>query len=64
MIIIFEADFKNGITLKPGKFKSFVLGNRFRRFWWLWFSVSWLRRVDLRSYHDSISNGLTIWKEK
>jgi hypothetical protein len=39
MIVIFEAS--GPAIWKPGQFRSLLGGRKYRRVWWLWFSVSW-----------------------
>ncbi len=51
MVVIFEVS--TPPILKPGVFRSVLGGRKYRRAWWLFFSVSWWPG-DLQEYGDAV----------
>ena len=53
-------EFDSGIRWSPGRFRSTIGGRKFRRFWWLWFAVTWFAG-DLKEYGDVLRSGTVEW---
>jgi len=51
--------------IRPGYHRgSFAFGQSyFKRIWWLWFAIAWVR-MDLKSYRDYIASGLSEWEPR
>lgn len=58
-MIIFEFDKKFN---KPGKFITTLSGKKFYRFW-IWFFAITFTEFDLKSLHDYIATGNTVWRK-
>jgi hypothetical protein len=48
--------------LKPGYFCGDFYDGRFKRAWWLWVAIAWVR-MDLPTYNRHIKTGLTEWRD-
>jgi len=59
MVVIFEMS--QPPIWKPGQFRSILGGHRFRRVWWIWFSISWWPG-DLQEYGDAVRQA--EWRKK
>lgn len=51
----------NPVQLKPGYFKGQFKDQYFRRVWWLWFAIAWVK-MDLYDYNRHVSSGATEWR--
>lgn len=47
---------------KPGWFSQPCAGRRFRRAWWCFFAVAWIRG-DLIWFHEQIATGRIGWRK-
>ena len=48
---------------KPGYFRSTVGGRKYRRFWWIFFAVTFYAG-DQHQFGQAIESGMTEWKSK
>ncbi len=62
--VMFIIEFDNGHDdwpwWKPGWHNAPFAGGRFKRFWWWFIAVSWVR-MNLRDYNDYVRSGNCEW---
>ncbi|MCI0393277.1 MAG: hypothetical protein MOB07_31495 [Acidobacteria bacterium] len=51
------------VQIKPGYFKGTFKDGYFKRAWWLWFAIGWVR-LNLNEYNEWIATGNTEWRMK